>query len=378
MYYYKSPLVIALAVVVLVLLFTGLVAWHFVSIKSTGIPLGPAVRLPGHIGQILQTTERYLPTLHRNPDKDRFRLDLLVISITDPTQQETFTLLRQQQRNALQPMTKILGGTGNVVWMQALDLFAVNLETKRVLRSSDFTKLNPELAVFLTSARCEFKDRLIVVSPDQRQAYAIDATTFKAESVPVPKDVGWINPNAAPESLLCAGGLLTSNEWFGVLTVKDLASDFKTGFRVPLDCPVNPANESRRLYRGRLDSTAVRPRIEAMEPISDLNYQNGALIRRADGVALLRLAAPDSILLTHRFSTGPSGTLLVTRLGTDGKTGWTTDTGIGRLDQVLPDEKVIAFIGTRPAVPNKVPEPILVLINTRTGGVTTNPLWRQP
>jgi len=54
--------------------------------------------------------------------------------------------------------------------------------------------------------------------------------------------------------------------------------------------------------------------------------------------------------------------LLVTPLGTDGKASWTTDTGIGRLEQVLPDEGVIAFIGTHPAVPDKLPEPILVMI----------------
>lgn len=98
-----------------------------------------------------------------------------------------------------------------------------------------------------------------------------------------------------------------------------------------------------------------------MEPISENSYQNGTLVRDAQGVTLLRLAAPDSVLLTHRSSTGPAGTLLVTRLGTDGKTGWATDTGIGRLEQVLPDERIIAFIATRPAVPNKVPEPILVM-----------------
>jgi len=188
--YHKSPLAIAIVVVVLLLLFAGLAAWRFVSIKSTGIPLGPAVRLPGHIGQIVQTAERYLPTLHRNPDNDRFRLDLLVIALADPTRQETITLLRDQQRNALQPMTKILGGTANLVRVQALDLLAVNLETRHVLRSSDIAKVNPELAAFLASARCEFKDRLIVVSPDQRHAYAIDAATFKAEAVPVPKSAG--------------------------------------------------------------------------------------------------------------------------------------------------------------------------------------------
>jgi len=100
--------------------------------------------------------------------------------------------------------------------------------------------------------------------------------------------------------MLCAGGLLASNEWFGVLTTKDVASDFKPGFRVPLDCPTNPANESRRLYRGRLDSSVPRPRIEAMELISENSLQGGALVLDGKGGTLLRLAAPDSVMLTHR------------------------------------------------------------------------------
>ena len=373
---FKALIPVTLIIIVLALLTVALGARHFVSIKSTGTPLGPAMRMPNHIAQIICTTESYLPTLHRNPGKDRFRLDLLVISLSDPAKQKTFTLLRQQQSNALQPMTKILGGTGNVVWVQALDLFAVNLETKRVLRSADIAKLNPELSVFLASARCEFKDQLIVVSPDQQQAYAIDATTLKAAPAAVPRNVGWISPNAAPEVLLCGGGLLASNAWLGVLTAKDLAGYFKQGFTVPRDYPFNPANELRRLYRGRLDASVPRPRIEAMESVNDTNFQNAALIRSADGAALLRLAAPDSVLLTHRASAALTASLLVTRIGTDGKTSWTADTGIGRLEQVLPDEKVIAVIGTRPAVPDKVPESILVLVNTGTGGTTAISLWR--
>jgi len=374
---YKSPLAIGLVVGILVLLAVGLAAWQFVSIKSTGIPLGPAVRLPNHIGQIIRTTERYLPTLHRNPDKDRFRLDLLVVSLTDPTRQETITLIRQQERNALQPMTKILGGAGNVVWVQALDIFAVNLETKHVLQLADLRKLNPELVVFLSSARFEFADRLIAISPDQQQAYAFSADSFKATSCPVPKSTGWINPNAAPEALLCSGGLLASNEWFGVLAAKDLANSFKPGFSLPRDMSVNyAAKEQRQLYRGRIDPSAVRPRIETMESISPTIYQNAALVRSADGKAVLRLAAPDSVLLTHRSSLGADGTLLVARIDPNGQTLWTTDTGIGRLEQVLPDERITGLIGTRPAIPDKVPEPILVLVQTDTGKTTTISLWR--
>ena len=373
---YRPPIPLGLLAGVVALVTMALGAWCFLSIKSTGIPLGPAVRLPGHIGQIIRTTERYLPTLHRNPDKDRFRLDLLVISLADPTQEQTVVLLRQQDRNALQPMTKILGGTGNVVWVQALDLFGVNLETKRVVRSADIKKLNPELTGFLSSARFEFTDRLLAVSPDRRQSYGINANTLKAEPTPVPMHVGWIQPNAAPERWLCAGGLLSSNEWLGVLTAKDLASDFKPGFRVPLDTPFNPANELRRIYRGRLEASVPRRRIEAMESVTEADYQNGALVRHVDGAALLRLTTPDSVLLTHRSSLSADATLIVSRLDTQGHALWTTDSGMGRLEQVLPDEQVIGFIGERPPVPNKVPEPVLVLINTHTGGLTTISLWR--
>ena len=373
---FRAVILAALIAVILVISTVAIGVWHFGMIKSKGIPLGPAVRLPGHIGLIIRTTEPYLPTLHRNPDNDRYCIDLLVISLTDPPKQETINLLHKQERNALQPMTKILGGTGDIVWVQALDLFAVNLKTKRVVSSSDIIQLNPKLAVFFNSAHFEFKDRLIAVADDQQEAYAIDDITFKTKPVPVPRSVAWVNPNAAPESLLCAGGLLTPNEWLGVLTAKDLARDFKSGSSVPRDSPLNPNDELRRLYRGRLDSSATRPRIKSMESIGEVTYQNGALIRSAEGPSLLRLTAPDSVLLTHRSSIGSTGTLLVSRLEPNGKTSWTADTGIGILQQVLPGEKFTAFIGTRPAIPEKLPEPILVIVNTDAGGMTAHSLWR--
>ncbi|HEX5221197.1 MAG TPA: hypothetical protein VFZ59_16660, partial [Verrucomicrobiae bacterium] len=219
--YYRSPFAIALVVVILVLLTAGLAAWHFLSIKSTGLPLGPAMRLPNHIVQIIHTTERYLPTLHRNPDKDRFRLDLLMISIADPTKQETVTLLRQQQRNALQPVTKILGGDGDVVWVQALDLFAVNLKTKRVTRLTDLKKLNPELELFFATAKFDFEDRLIAVSPDRQQAYAFPANSFKATPSTVPNRIEWPNLSVDVKDWLVAGGVFTPTEWFGALGAKD-------------------------------------------------------------------------------------------------------------------------------------------------------------
>jgi hypothetical protein len=66
----------------------------------------------------------------------------------------------------------------------------------------------------------------------------------------------------------------------------------------------------------------------------------------------------------------------LTRLAPDGKAIWDTATGIGRLSQVLPGADTIALIGERTPVPNKLPEPILVLINTTNGTINTVSLWR--
>ena len=374
--YYRSPFAIALTVVILVVLVVGLAAWQFVSIKSTGTPLGDAMRTPEHIVQIISTQERYLPSLHRNPAKDRFRLDLLIVSIADPTRQEMVTLIRQQQANALQPMTKILGADGDIVWVQALDLFAVNLKNKRVLRLRDIEKANPELNHFLASATFDFEEQLIAVSPDRQQAYAVSGDTLKVTSTTAPRRTDWVSPSAGAEVMLCSGGMITPDEWLGALVAKELAGSFKPGLSLPRDFPVNTAKESRQIYRARIATNDIRPRIETMERLSETEYRNAAFIRSGRDATILRPPQPDSVLLTWRTSHLKDGTTQVARLDPAGTIIWTTDTGIDYLKQILPGVELTAFIGERPPGPNKVPEPMLVLVNTATGATNVVSLRR--
>lgn len=376
MYYYKSPLLIGLVFVVVTLLLVALAARHFLTIKSTGTPLGPAMCVPGHIVQIISTQERYLPTLHRRPDKDRFRLDLLVISLANPAQQQTITLIRQQSHNVLQPMTKILGADGDVVWVQALDLFAVNVKTGRVLRRRDVQQANPELEPFLATATFDFTEKLIAVSPDRKQAYAVSADTLKVTSTTAPRPTGWVSPGAGPEVMLCSGGMISPDEWLGALAAKELTGSYKPGLSLPRDFSVNTAKESRQLYRARIATNDIRPRIESMDRLADTEYRTGAFIRSGRDATILRLSEPDSVLLTWRTSYLKDGTNLVARIALDGQVLWTSDTGIDYLKQILPGAEQTAFLGERPPVPNKVPEPILVLVHTATGATTTISLWR--
>ena len=376
--YFRSPLVIGLIVVILVLLAVGLAAWQFVSIKSTGTPLGPAMRLPRHIGQIIVTTERYLPTLHRNPGKDRFRLDLLVISLDDPTRQETFPLLRQQQSNALQPMTKILGADGDVVWIQALEIFAVNLKTKRIAGEADLRNANPELGQFLHSAKPQFTDRFVAVAPDWSSAYEFSGETLKANACAPPSRGSWLDEQSGNriEGSLCSGGLISATEWIAVATPEDAKSDFKPGFSLPRDFTAGEKDRNRQLYRGTADPSKARPPIQSSQRISETEYRQATFLRAKPGGTLLRATNPDSVLLLSRTGTELFAAFTLTRLAPDGNAIWNSATGIGRLTQVLPGADCIALIGERPPVPNKVPEPILVLINPTTGTPNTISLWR--
>ncbi len=371
-----TGILIGLVVTILVLVAVGLAAWQLMTIKSTGTPLGPAMLTPEHIVQIISTQERYLPSLHRNPAKDRFRLDLLILSTTDPARQEMVPLIRQQSHNALQPMTKILGADGDVVWLQALDLFAVNLKSKRALRLRDVQRANPGLEQFLAVASFDFEEQLIAVSPDRQQAYAVSAETLKVTSTTAPRRTDWVSPSAGAEVMLCSGGMIAPGEWIGALAAKELTGSFKPGLSLPRDFSASTGKESRQIHRARIATNDVRPRIETIGRLSETEYRAGAFIRSARGSAILRLTQPDSVLLTWRTSHLKDGTTLVARIEPNGQILWTADTGIDYLKQILPGVEMTAFIGERPPVPGKVPEPILVLVNTATGGITTHSLWR--
>lgn len=376
--YYKSPLAIGLVVVILVLLAVGLAAWQFVSIKSTGTPIGPAFRTPTHILQLISTTERYLPKLHRAPGQDRFRIDLLAISITDPAQQQTFTLLRQQQANALTPITKILGAEGDVAWIQALEIFAVNLKTGRIAREVDLRRANPDLELFLSSAKPEFTDRFVAVSPDWSQAYTFSGETLKATACPPPPRKAGMEALAHDriEGSLCSGGLVSASEWIAIVTTSDAKSDFKPGFSLPRDFTAGEKDHVRQLYYGKVDTSGARPRIETSECLSATEYRAATFLRAKPGGAILQAQNPDSLFLLHRTGKELFPPFTLTRIAPDGKELWNAATGLERLAQVLPGESIIALKGERPPVPNKVSEPILVLVNSATGATNTVSLWR--
>jgi hypothetical protein len=361
-----------------VLIFAGLAAWQFVSIKSTGTPLGQALRTETHVFQLILTQERYLPSLHRSPSRNRYRIDLLTIPLANPGKQETFTLIRQQQANAATPMTKILGAAGDVVWINALDTFAVNLRTKRVANGAALRKANPELETFLHSARPEFKDRFVMVSPDWSYAYEFSSETLQANACPPPDRGNFIDElsNLRTERSLCSGGVIGTNDWIAVATPEDAKSDFKVGFSLSRDFTPGEKDRGRQLYRGTADYSEKRPPIQSFAKLSEKEYRAATFLRAQPGGPIFRATNPDSVFLIHRAGTELFAPYTLTRLAPDGKVIWNAETGLGRLEQVLPGTSTIVLKGERTPEPNKVPEPIVVMVDVGTGASTAASLWR--
>ena len=85
---------------------------------------------------------------------------------------------------------------------------------------------------------------------------------------------------------------------------------------------------------------------------------------------------PDGVVLLHRVGTELFAPYALTLLSPEAKELWTASIGLGRVEQVLPGEKVILIKGERPPVQNKVPEPLLVSVDVATGAIQAVSLWR--
>jgi hypothetical protein len=58
----------------------------------------------------------------------------------------------------------------------------------------------------------------------------------------------------------------------------------------------------------------------------------------------------------------------------EGAIVWRVETAIGALNEALPDPARPALIGARPREEGKVPEPLLVILESRNGGADTHSL----
>jgi hypothetical protein len=280
--------------------------------QTVGSPFGNSLRAGDYIATLIYTQQPYLPSLHRNPENDRFRIGLLLHPIDGGAPLPLIPIAADLRFSDFQHTARMLGSDGRFVWFIAHDIGAYDLQRRRLINVDHLRRANPSLAGLWQNARYSFGRRMQVISHDYAQEFEIDPSTLQA--VPSP------------------------------------------GIR-------------RAGSAQALSQFAARYRSE--------QYYKPAPIRASSASDPLRLSGPDGHLIGSRTKPGLDSTLTLARVDTTGKNLWTVDTGIADLDQILADPVRLAFIGKKPRIPGKVQEPILVIVNSATGEISTRSLWQR-
>ena len=239
-------------------------------------------------------------------------------------------------------LARVIGSDGNTMWIDANGLYGVNLRTYSLVTADDVARANPGL------------------------------------------DRTWVSDSNPPLTrYMAAGVLVPPNTWMGLLSKSDLEGAYRPGrWLRAVESASDTSREMRRLLRGEMtedSSDGAHWQIRSVTPISETEYRNASFLRSSERSEPLRLNNPDSVLMlyTSGDGAGSQGTLFVARVEVPtGRLLWSNDTGLDRfkLEQILPGEQRTVFRGTRPPVPNKVSEPLLVILDHATGQLTTHSL----
>jgi len=316
----KVKMILAIVLIVGALAAAGLI--KLISLPpSVGTPLANSVRVGNNIVTLIESLEGYIPSMHRNPMNDRYSVALFVAPVDDPTNGRMIPICKGLESGDLR-LAHVIGFDGINLWCDLGQLKGVNLKTGEIVDAVKLREANPSLDEYWDDLRrITCYKRLRVTTPDWKRFFEIDPETLKAAPVRVEPGVverGLGNPLSGPK----------------------LASFLK--------------------------------------PLEKAGYLHAAIVRSGPDAEPLRLSDPDGFLMIYTAGPERGATLMVARVTAEGKVIWKADTGIDRisLKQILPDKSFPAFVGTRPPVPDKVSEPLVVIINTQSGEISPRSLWR--
>lgn len=343
-------------------------------VRTIGAPFGASVLVGDALATLTRTQEPFLPSLHRNPDHDRFRIDLLVTPLDPAAKPRRIPLARDLDRAALHPGTKLLGLDGPLLWMLVPELRAVDTRSDRVVTLRGLQAANPQLADVWTTARVHFDEGLHLVSADRQRAYTIDPDTLRARPEMTAPRVAWQNPVATVDAYLCLAGPIDSETWVAMLTSSERDATFRVGSTVFSNPPLLKTREPRALHRIRMEQAGSRQRVAAVDAISGEGRADGALVRSAPERGPFVSSEPASVLVTSQLGSRLNPIVGLSRLALDGRTLWSIDTGLREFEQVISRPDRVVLLGNLPSPEGKVPEPVAVVVEMATGQSTTRTL----
>ena len=353
----------------------------------SGIPLNDSVRFdagvpahPGGIATLIQTTDPHMVEISGRGGNTTTSLSILITPL-DGSAPRLVPVVSRVPPSGVQ-LSRIMGSDGRTVWFDAAGFYGVRLDDFSLVTPDTLRAANPDLDPSWWEDQRGMDivaGKLHIMNADRSAALDVDPDTLKATpTTPKPSNARF--DRREPADYLAAGILVTPKAWLGLHGAAERADDVKPGRWIR---PVESAREervARQLSKAVLEpgSDGSHFRIRSIAPVSETEYLEAALLRMDRKAEPLRLRDPDSALMIHTSEAGSDGRLMVSRVDLQGQVLWSVDTGLHRfsLKQILPGTDVMAFVGTRPPVPDKLSEPLIVLVDTGTGKVTSHTLWR--
>lgn len=365
-------------------LVVGLVWWAGRKVLSVapanGVPLNDCVRTDRHIASFIQYTDPHLPNVTGRGGNTTTSISILLLPL-DGSSPLLVPVAKGVEGNGY-ALARIMGSDGHTLWFDCMGLGGVRSSDRTLVTTEDLRDANPSLdpGWWEDQRGMDVLDgRLHINNADRSAALDVDPATWKAS--PSEPKVGPTRPERSEvPDFMVAGTLVGADRWFGLHAPEDLASTYKVGEWVRAVERGEDAERMRRLFTGTTEASSDGDhfRIKRLDALSDSGYLNAAFLREGKDLPPLRLADPDGMLMLYTSAPGQQGTLVIARVDMQGKVLWSTDTGLDRflLQQVLPGPGAFAFVGTRPPIPDKLSEPLVVLVDHATGRKTEHSLWR--
>lgn len=381
--YRKLRLMLAIAVGIGALLVGGVI-WMgkqvLMASPASGAPLNECARTDHHIASLIQSTDPHLPEISGRGANTTTSISILLIPL-DGSRPRLIPVVNELD-GVHYGLARIMGSDGRTLWFDCTGLFGVRLSDYELITTKDLREANPSVdASWWDDPRgMDITDgRLHIINADRSAAMDVDPSSLTATSV-APKVTNARFSKPQPTDFMAAGFLSAPGQWFGVHAAADLEGEFKPGKWVRSVENADDAKQPRRLCAGETEASSEgeHHRIRSMAPLSEPEYLNAAFLRMDAKSSPLRLNDPDGVLMMHTSAPGLRGTLVIARVDFTGKVVWSADTGLDRfsLRQILPGTDAFAFVGTRPQVEGKVSEPLVVLVDSTTGKLTSHTLWR--
>ena len=107
--------------------------------EGGGAPIGGAAWAGDSVAMLMHTLEAGMPALHRNPEQDRYRLSLLLIS-SDGKQRRQIPLASGLRGSDFLHGARILGDDGRLLWFHAHEPAAYDYRANRLIHKRDLPK----------------------------------------------------------------------------------------------------------------------------------------------------------------------------------------------------------------------------------------------